>query len=62
MFHAVVVVHDPRVCCDLEARSYFQGLGHSALIPEVSVLTINPYCHIGFGYSIYSIVIHDPKN
>ena len=33
IFHTVVV-HDPRVCYDLEPRSYLQGQGHSAHIPQ----------------------------
>ena len=44
-----IVVHDPRICHDLDPRSYFQGQG--ANIPKIGVRTIARHCHIWSGYS-----------
>ena len=46
LFHTIVV-HDPKVCHDFKLRSYLQGQGHSAHIPQVCVQAITPYCHVG---------------
>ena len=42
IFHKIVV-HDPRVCHDLDLRSYLQGQGHSAHIPEIGVRVITSH-------------------
>ena len=48
-FHTIVV-HNLRVCHDLDPRSYLQGQGHSVLIPKIRVRAITPHCQIGSGY------------
>ena len=48
IFHTIVV-HDPRVCHDLDQRSYIQGQGHSAHIPKIRVWSITPHCQLGSG-------------
>ena len=48
IFHTIIV-HDPRMCHDLDPRSYLQGQGHSAHIPKIRVRTITPHCHVGSG-------------
>ena len=47
IFHTIIV-HDPRMCHDLNPRSFRQG--HSALIPKFRVRAISPHCHVGSGY------------
>ena len=54
IFHTIVV-HDPRVCHDLDPRSYLRGQGHTAAIIsehilEIRVRAITPHCHVGSGY------------
>ena len=41
-----IVVHDPRVCHDLESRSYLQGLSHSLYFTKILVRPINPFCNV----------------
>ena len=48
IFHTIVV-HDPRMCHDLDSRSYLQGQGHSALIHKIHVWAITLHCHVGSG-------------
>ena len=48
IFHTIVV-HDSRVCHDLEPRSYLKGQGHSTHIPKICVRAITPYCRVGSG-------------
>ena len=48
IFHTIVV-HDPRVCHDLDQKSYLQGKGHGAHIPKIRVRVITPDCQIGSG-------------
>ena len=48
IFHTIVV-HDPRMCHDLDPRSYLQGRGHSAHILEIGVRAITPHCVVGSG-------------
>ena len=43
------IVHDLRMCHDLDPRSYLQGQGHSAHIPKIRVRAITPHCHVGSG-------------
>ena len=49
IFHTIVV-HDPRVCHDLEPRSYLKGQGHSAHIPKICAWAITPHCQVGSWY------------
>ena len=46
IFHTIIV-HDPRLCHDLDSRSYLQGQGHSAHIPKIRVRAVTPHCHVG---------------
>ena len=46
IFHTIVV-NDPRVCHNLDHRSYLLGQGHSARIPKICVWAITPYCQAG---------------
>ena len=48
IFHTIVV-HDLRLCHDLDPRSYHQGQGHSAYILKIRVQAITPLCHVGSG-------------
>ena len=48
IFHTIIV-HDPRMCHDLDTRSYLQGQGHSAHIPKIRVWAITPHCYGGSG-------------
>ena len=51
MIFPTICVHDPRVCHDLDIRSYLQGQGHSSHITEIHVRPITLYRHVGFwGY------------
>ena len=49
LFHTIVVVHDSRVCNDLEPRSHLQGQGHIAHIPKINVLAKTPHCQLWSG-------------
>ena len=51
------LVHDQRMCHDLDLRSYFQGQGHSAHIAQIRVRAITPYYHNGF----LKYFKHDPR-
>ena len=51
------LVHDPRMCHDLDPRSYFQGQGHRAHIAQIRVRAITPYNHNGF----LKYFTHDPR-
>ena len=48
IFHTIVV-HDQRMCHDYDQRSYHQGQGHCAHIPEIGVRVITLHFHIGSG-------------
>ena len=47
MIFLTLIFHDPRVCHDLEPRSYLQVQGHNAHIPKNHVRAITPHCHVG---------------
>ena len=49
IFHTTVV-HDSRVCHDLDPKSYLWGQGHSAHIPKICVRAITLPCHVGSEY------------
>ena len=40
IFHTILV-HDSRVCHDLDLRSYIQGQGHSAHTPEIHIWAVH---------------------
>ena len=42
-----IVVHAPRLCHDIDSRSYLQGQGNRTHITEIRALTINCPCHVG---------------
>ena len=56
-----IVVHDPRVCHDLDPRSHLQGQDHSmhAHVLKICVRAITPLCQIGSG--LYFTIVHDPR-
>ena len=60
IFHTIVV-HDPRMCHDLETRSYMyiQGQGQTAHITIILVRAITLLCWISKIF--HSIVVHDPR-
>ena len=49
IFHTIVV-HDSRVCHDLDPLSYLWGQGHSAHIPQIYVRAKTPHCQVGSWY------------
>ena len=49
IFHTIVV-HDLRMCHDLDPKSYLQGQGNSSHIPEICIRTITLYCQIWLGW------------
>ena len=56
----MIVVHDPRMCHDLDPRSYLQGEGHCAHIPKIGVRAITSLpCWIGIIF--YTVVVNDPR-
>ena len=53
IFHTIVV-HNSSACHDLDPKSYLQGQGHIAHIPEIRIPAITLYCQIWWGwYFIY---------
>ena len=54
IFHTILV-HESRVCHDLDPRSYLQGQGHSAHIPKIRFRAINLYCQIVVAGGICSV-------
>ena len=63
IFHKIVVlelVHDPKMCHELDRRSYVQGQGHNAYIWQISVWAITSYsltyCYVGFGYYLTQLL------
>ena len=48
IFHTTVV-HGPRVCHDLELRSFLQGQSHSSHLNKILVKSIKSYCYVGSG-------------
>ena len=49
LFQAIII-QDPRVCHDLDPRSYLQGQGHSAHIPQIRVQAITSHWYVGSWY------------
>ena len=49
IFHTIVI-NSPRVCHDIEPRSYLLGQIHSAHIVTLRVLAITPHFYIWYGW------------
>ena len=58
IFHTVV---DPRVCHDIDPRSYLQGQGHSAHIPNILCPGHNLSLLCWILIIFHTIVVHDPR-
>ena len=60
IFHTIVV-HDPRVCHDLDPRSYLQGQGQSAHIAKYLCPGHNSSLPCWIWIIFHTIVVHDSR-
>ena len=60
IFHTIFV-HDPRLCHDLDPRSYLQGQGHCAHIPQNRCPGHNSSLPCWIWIIFHTIVVKDPR-